>query len=131
MRRRCVNPSHRAYRHYGGRGITVCAAWQEFDAFHGWALATGYRRGLSLDRIDNNGPYSPSNCRWATAKQQGRNTRNVRRVAFRGRTMSITEWAEELDVDRDVLYDRINRAGWSVSRALTTPVAGRKARPCA
>ena len=76
MRERCENPSHKSYSDYGGRGISVCAEWQDFTAFQKWALASGYKDGLSLDRIDSNGNYEPSNCRWADKKQQSRNRRS-------------------------------------------------------
>lgn len=120
MKKRCLNPSHDSYKDYGGRGITVCAEWaNSFEAFRDWALANGYRDDLTLDRKENDGPYSPENCRWATLKQQNNNTRRNRMITFQGETRTLSQWAELTGIKFDKLRQRLNK-GWSVERALTT-----------
>lgn len=76
MRNRCYQKSYHAYKHYGGRGISVCDTWlHDFQAFHDWAIENGYNDNLSIDRIDNNKGYAPDNCRWATQEEQNKNKR--------------------------------------------------------
>lgn len=114
---RCHSPKCHAYSTYGGRGISVCERWREsFDHF---CLDMGPRPpGHSIDRIDNNGNYEPSNCRWATAKEQGRNTRTNRLLEMKGQRLTLTEWAELIGIDRSTLWHRLRR-GYSIERALT------------
>ena len=121
MVQRCTNPSNPAYSDYGGRGVTVCDRWRiSFEAFY---ADMGPRpAGTSIDRIDVNGTYRPDNCRWATRKQQQRNTRRNRLVVAFGEELPLAEWAERVGIDYGALQGRLDR-GWPVERALTAGVA--------
>jgi len=128
MLQRCENPNDPGYKRYGGRGITVCDEWHDPVVFINWALANGWRKGLTLDRIDNDGNYEPDNCRWATRKEQARNKRNNRLITFNGKTQSLAAWAEELSVNYSTLGNRLN-AGWSIKNAFTTSIGGSRHAP--
>jgi hypothetical protein len=119
MRDRCANPNNPAYKNYGGRGIRVCERW---DSFENFLADMGSRPdGYSIDRIDNNGNYDPCNCRWATTKQQMNNQRRNRVIDLNGEKKTIAQWAEKLDISWYCIRDRIDRYGWTIERALTTP----------
>ena len=124
LRQRCLNENHRAYHHYGGRGIGVCERWMEGDGdlsgFECFVVDVGLRpsKRHSLDRIDNDGDYAPGNCRWATPLQQSRNNRNCRLITYRGRTQSVTEWCEELGRSRSTVYKRLD-AGATPTQAFS------------
>jgi hypothetical protein len=93
---RCFNPKHEAYTRYGGAGITVCDEWREFGSFRQWALSSGYSDRLTIDRIDNYKGYEPSNCRWATSRQQANNRKmGVIQATAWGETKSVVHWAED------------------------------------
>ena len=125
MLQRCTNPRVAAYPDYGGRGITVDPAWRTFAGFYA-DMGDPPAPGLTLDRIDNDGPYSKANCRWATRLEQAANRRGLRLVTFAGRTQSVRRWAAEVGMGYLTLYTRLFRDGWSVEAALTTPVNVRK-----
>ena len=118
MKARCNNPNDRCYQNYGGRGIRVCEAWESSRMFMEWALANGYRHGLTIDRIDNNKGYSPDNCRWVDAKTQARNKSDNRYVTFNGETHCLSEWSEITGIRSSVLKHRLN-SGWPLERAFT------------
>lgn len=118
LKNRCENPKNPAYKYYGGRGIAVCERWKFFPNF--LADMGEPEDGLSIDRIDSNGPYEPANCRWATATEQSRNTRWNRNITFQDRTLCVSEWAGIFGVTSQIIFSRLKR-GWPVDRALTEP----------
>lgn len=119
MIQRCTNPKNKSYKDYGGRGITVCKRWRNFVNF---LKDMGIpKSGLTLDRTDNNKGYCKSNCRWATRKQQNRNSRHNHLETYNGKTQCLSVWAEEYEINHNTLYARLRR-GWSIKRALTTQV---------
>lgn len=124
MRSRCADPNNQSYALYGERGITVCNRWN--DSFAHFLEDMGLRPSAkhSLDRIDNDGPYSPENCRWTTHDVQMRNQRRSRLITAKGRTLNICDWAKELGCTNTVLHSRI-KAGWSDVDAVTVPVRHR------
>ena len=125
MKDRCNNSNCKAYKNYGGRGIKVCREWNESsEVFMDWAVHNGYRQGLTLDRVDVNGNYEPSNCRWETMKKQANNRRNNATIEFEGESHTVTEWSEIVNIHRDTITYRLKQ-GWSVKDALTKPVKGR------
>ena len=123
MIQRCKNEHIERYDIYGGRGIEVCKEWKEdFLNFYNWAINNGYKDNLSIDRINVNGNYEPSNCRWATAKEQARNMRTDVNLTYNGETHCVSEWAEITGIKVTTIRHRVKIAGWSVEKALTTPV---------
>lgn len=120
MVQRCHNPMNPGYSYYGARGIRVCKRWRtSFAAFHE-DMGTPPTIRHTLDRIDNDGNYEPSNCRWALRGEQMRNTRRTRLLSFNGTTQCLSDWALMLGVRRELLKCRLER-GWSIERTLTTP----------
>lgn len=116
---RCHRLSNAQYPDYGGRGIKVCDEWRVFENF---LRDMGERPPrTSIDRIDNDKGYEPGNCRWATSKQQGRNTRQCRLITFRGKTAPVSEHCEDAGIPSSRVLRRLN-LGWPVDRALLTPV---------
>jgi len=101
IKQRCTNTNAFAFDSYGGRGISICNEWcNDFQSFYDWAIANGYAKGLTLDRIDNNGNYEPSNCRWATRKEQGRNKRNNIKIYYDGKEYTVAELSTKLNISR-------------------------------
>lgn len=121
MMQRCYNTNNKAYKYYGGRGITVCEEWHTPLIFIQWAIENGYKDNLEIERNNYNGDYSPDNCRWATRKEQNNNKSNNHLLTYNGKTQSIALWAEEKNINFHTLSKRISR-GWDVERALNTPV---------
>lgn len=127
MLSRCRNKKSAGYKDYGGRGIAVCTEWEEsYSAFREWAISSGYRDGLQIDRINNDGNYEPGNCRWVTAKINQRNKRTTRLVTAFGETKCIAEWVEDSRsrVGAASIGVRL-RKGWNPEAAITTPPTNR------
>lgn len=120
MRQRCNNPKNKAWPNYGGRGISICDRWNHSDGFISFLADMGERKkGTSLERINVNGNYEPSNCKWATTKEQGQNKRSTVYLTYKGATATLTQWADRLDIDPSRITGRLHR-GWSVERALSS-----------
>jgi hypothetical protein len=115
MKGRCLNKNYTEYKRYGARGIKVCDRWMKFENFY---KDMGKRpKGKTLDRKDNNKGYYKDNCKWSTPKEQSNNQRTNCLLTHKGKTQNITQWAEELDINRGTLYSRL-RNGWSVEKVL-------------
>ncbi len=113
MLKRCYRKENSNYKWYGARGITVCKRWQEYKAFEKWALKNGYKEGLSLDRINVNGNYTPQNCRWATWEEQSRNMRINVFYTVGNETHTLSEWARILHRSKSTVFEGIKRHGVS------------------
>jgi len=119
MKRRCNDPGCEQYKDYGLRGIAVCPRW---DSFENFLADMGKRpsKDHTLERMDNESGYAPSNCIWATREEQGNNKRNNRKITAFGKTLTARQWCKEVGIDYWRLIWRINN-GWSAERALTQP----------
>ncbi len=118
---RCYNPNHHSYKHYGGEGKGVCDEWRDFAPFYEWSMSNGYEDKLSIDRIDNSKGYAPDNCRWVSNKTQQNNTRRNHFITYNGKTQTLSQWAEEYNIPRNLLCKRLNELKWDIKRALTEP----------
>lgn len=123
MKDRCSESAKGTWRgrNYADRGISVCDEWKDFQSFAKWAMENGYEDNLTIDRIDTNGNYEPSNCRWATTKEQANNKRTSRFVEYRGKRCTVSELAEIVGINKRTLITRLNN-GWSVEDAVSRPV---------
>lgn len=117
MKARCYNPKDKSYCNYGERGIRICEEWMFFDEFYLWSVNNGYEPELSIDRINVNEDYKPENCRWVSRKIQSNNKRNNRMITYNGRTMTLTQWANETSIRPHTLRKRIE-SGWDIEKAL-------------
>ena len=128
MIHRCHNEHRDRYNDWGGRGINVCDEWRNnFDTFADWSLSHGYSSNMQIDRIDNDGDYTPENCRWASSIEQGRNTRRNHIMMAFGEEKCIAQWAEDSRciVCPGTLSTRLSR-GYAIDVAMTTPILGRQ-----
>ena len=122
IKTRCYNERDPHFERWGNRGITMCAEWKDnFQTFYDWAMSHGYSDDLTIDRIDNNGNYEPSNCRWVTAKEQSNHRSNNIILSFNGENHTISEWSEITGIKQHVIRNRLIR-GWSIENVLTRKV---------
>jgi hypothetical protein len=118
MIERCNNPKIKQYKDYGGRGIKVCEHWLKFENFYN--DMGDCPEDMTLDRKDNNGDYTPENCRWVTRKEQQNNMRSNIFLSYNGITDTLIHWADKLNIKSGILYHRYYRE-WSEQRMLSTP----------
>lgn len=121
LRLRCTDPKHAAYPNYGGRGITVCAAWLDSPEAFYRDVGPKPSPAHELDRIDNDRGYEPGNCRWVLRKENDRNRRSNRHLVIDGERRTLAEWCERFARPRDTVRKRLE-AGWSHDAAVKTPV---------
>ena len=123
IKTRCYNPKKDTYIYYGGKGITMCQEWlDDFKAFYNWSINNGYKKGLTIDRLNPNGNYEPSNCRWVTVSQQQNNKLNNHIIEYNGEVHTLAEWSKLLNLTYGALYRRIQYLNWSIERAFTTSI---------
>ena len=118
MMDRCYREKNCNYNRYGARGIRVCEEWHNIENFEKWVEENPYFEGATLDRIDVDGDYKPSNCRWATMKEQCNNRSNTLYITYNGETHTISEWSEITGINRSTLNNRYYK-GWSIESMLT------------
>lgn len=118
MKRRCYTKGQKEFKNYGARGIAICDEWlHDFKAFYDWAMSSGYADNLTIDRIDVNGNYEPSNCRWVTQKVQQNNRRNNHYITYNGETLTAMQYSEKYNLNYSTLITRLSR-GWSVEKIM-------------
>lgn len=131
MKQKCSNPKNPEFKRYGKRGITVCAEWKnDFQCFWDWSYANGYKEEImpngknkwTIDRIDTNGNYEPSNCRWVDMLIQSNNKRDNHLITYEGETLTLAQTARKYGINRQLLSERLCY-GWSIDEAIKTPVS--------
>lgn len=122
MRARCNSPKNPDYKYYGGRGIKHCKRWNDFKFFY--KDMGEPPKGYTLDRIDNDKDYKPSNCKWSSRKQQSNNRSYNRFITYKGKKQSVGKWADEIDIDISTknLHKRVFIRGWEIERAFNQPL---------
>lgn len=126
MKTRCYNENDKDYKYYGGRGIEICDEWlNSFNAFHSWATNNGYNGDLSIDRLDNDGDYTPDNCRWATPKQQSSNQSSNLNLKYKGEDITVNEIHKLTGLNKRTIRSRLD-SGWEVETIINTPTLERK-----
>lgn len=118
MRRRCKRETCKDFQNYGGRGITVCESWdKDFQSFYDWSMQNGYREHLTIERIDCNGNYEPSNCTWIENEKQALNRRNTKNYVYLGEYYSVRELSEKFSINYNTFRDYLNK-GKSVEQII-------------
>ena len=117
MKRRCCDEKHKSYAGYGARGIRVCEEWSEYINFHEWSIENGYKKGLKLDRKNNDGNYEPDNCRFVTNKVNANNKRNNRFITIGDETKTISQWSDFSGINQKAIQSRI-KYGWTGERLI-------------
>lgn len=126
MMSRCLNEKDKFYKNYGGRGITVCEEWLDYKVFKEWLFDNGYDYVLTIDRVDVDGDYKPSNCKLSTQKEQANNKTNSRFITAFGVTKTLQQWSDIFEINTRTIAHRIKR-GWTTEHAMTVkPTMGRK-----
>lgn len=127
IKQRCNNPNNISYKNYGAKGVKVCDEWEhDYLSFKYWALDNGYdetlpRGAQTIDRIDFNGNYEPNNCRWLSIQKQQRNKSNTKRYEYNGQKLTLSEWAEVLNINYSTLHTRVLVCGWDLKDAIEKP----------
>ena len=122
MRQRCRNKHSHDYKWYGKNGVEVCSEWDDFNAFRDWAFESGYIKGLTIDRIDPSGSYTPENCRWVTIQEQQKNTKNLLRFTYLGLDYTVDSFCERFNISKQMFYDRKHK-GWTLEEIAKIPKA--------
>lgn len=119
MKQRCHNPACKDFVNYGGRGIGICTEWYDFEKFHAWAISSGYKEKVTIERVDVNGDYCPENCTWVKNERQALNRTNTLKYQYNGQFYNIRELSEISGVNYYTLKGRLTQYGWSVERAIS------------
>lgn len=122
IKARCQNPNNKSYHNYGGRGIKVCEEWDDYLNFEKWALSHGYKDGLSIERINVNGDYSPDNCEWITMKDQQYNKQDTMYVDYNGEHIKLYDLCKKLDLRYGLIRNRITKYGFTIEEAINLPL---------
>lgn len=125
MKKRCMDRNNINYKNYGGRNIKICDEWKDYVSFARWALNNGYADKLTIERINNEGNYEPSNCKWITKQEQHNNRRNSKFETLDGITKTVAEWAREYNIHPSTLYRRLNN-GMDIYDAIKKPSRTRR-----
>jgi len=120
MKQRCLNNNNPGFKDYGGRGISICEEWEDASNFFEWAFRNGYTNEMTIERIDNNGNYEPSNCMWIKQSEQLRNTRSSVKITFNGLTLCRRDWAKKIGISDPSFQKRLKK--YSIREAITKPI---------